>query len=790
MSEYGVQKANDTLQKVDNPFLQPVYSVKLGNNGHADVNFAYCIGKSAEDGIKIHSQNMGWKMFLKYALEISGAISDLHQGGIIHGDLSLSNIVFTDSGACVTDWYYTLLMEQEDIIDVLKLCKPIYLAPEILEGTQTVFTTSTDVYAYAMCLLAMLGNRIPWSSLRPKEIIQRIKSSSRPAIATVQDDPHGLYEDVTTLIKECLHQDPSQRPTVANIISRLQVIQAVLKANAAVEDDLTHVDEKHSSQNASRTQIGSTVTKYLRTAANSTIEESLKWANVELEEEEPKDVERNEPVSDDALTYGRKHGIRLESHIEYTVHNPRVGAHVMMYHVVFCSYLIINVVLMGLIFTQTMPGWKPLPQGMDSGALGLINLGVCTLVRTELFLQFLYWFVCKLGKSLPNYFKVWATEFLYQVPGGLHSSSGLSGTVWLVAYTFSEWIVGDTGPGIVTGVISGVWTSITAIFLSVCLCIIVVLSIPAFRHKFHNTFEKSHRFLGWILMPILWAHVCVKAYFYSEYTLSGPGDPVLRGTNCTSIEDTIGCDPEPVSYSSILFSRPNFYLAIILCVLIYHPWFFVRKRRVRTKVLKKGAVMMIDGFPGFGSAGHFGRISTSWTSEWHPFAVISDKKDKEKSSRHAMIIARAGDWTAKRINEASSKHRRKYFTVRLIRSPGFMYTTRMWNRIVCVASGAGIAPVLPCLLQQTASIYVVWITSGAEGFGPVRGILEKYGQDKVWIHDTKIKGRPDVVSLSVKACFKENAEALYIVANLPLTYAVVRGCRALKIPAFGAIWDS
>lgn len=41
-----------------------------------------------------------------------------------------------------------------------------------------------------------------------------------------------------------------------------------------------------------------------------------------------------------------------------------------------------------------------------------------------------------------------------------------------------------------------------------------------------------------------------------------------------------------------------------------------------------------------------------------------------------------------------------------------MYTTRMWRSIVCIASGAGIAPVLPVVLQRAApSIFVVWITS-------------------------------------------------------------------------------
>ncbi|KAL4451779.1 hypothetical protein ABPG75_007441 [Micractinium tetrahymenae] len=158
-----------------------------------------------------------------------------------------------------------------------------------------------------------------------------------------------------------------------------------------------------------------------------------------------------------------------------------------------------------------------------------------------------------------------------------------------------------------------------------------------------------------------------------------------------------------------------------------------------------------------------------------------------------MVIAPAGDWTRARITEAEAlaEPRTMQLYVRLIRAPGFMYTTRMWDRIVVVASGAGIAPVLPCVLQRTvASIFVVWIAHRPESFGPIEQALEEsLGPDKLWIHDTATQGRPDVLALTLKAVKKEAAQAMYIVSNLPLTYAVVRGCQAVGVPSYGAIWD-
>jgi hypothetical protein len=51
---------------------------------------------------------------------------------------------------------------------------------------------------------------------------------------------------------------------------------------------------------------------------------------------------------------------------------------------------------------------------------------------------------------------------------------------------------------------------------------------------------------------------------------------------------------------------------------------------------------------------------------------------------------------------------------------------RLWNKIICVASGAGIAPVLPVLMQaNTDEVYLLWITARPETFGPVMDILRQ-----------------------------------------------------------------
>jgi hypothetical protein len=118
-------------------------------------------------------------------------------------------------------------------------------------------------------------------------------------------------------------------------------------------------------------------------------------------------------------------------------------------------------------------------------------------------------------------------------------------------------------------------------------------------------------------------------------------------------------------------------------------------------------------FRGHAPAGTFGRLSTFWPGEFHPFATVSTPKDSEGGERAhppthsagpvpgcpgpcplplALTGQLAGDWTRARVREAEEAQAAangagapKTFYVRLLRAPGFMATTRMWRRIVCVA---------------------------------------------------------------------------------------------------------
>ncbi|KAG8926363.1 hypothetical protein FRC02_008951 [Tulasnella sp. 418] len=120
-----------------------------------------------------------------------------------------------------------------------------------------------------------------------------------------------------------------------------------------------------------------------------------------------------------------------------------------------------------------------------------------------------------------------------------------------------------------------------------------------------------------------------------------------------------------------------------------------------------------------------------------------------------------------------------------------MNVVPLFNRVVIVATGSGIAPCAPHVYAKKTNFKLLWTSRNIRktyGDRFVDSIMEA-APDSI-IYDTDAHGKPDMVKL-VHHVYKEfNAEAVCIISNQPLTQKVVYGLMARGVPAFGAIWDS
>jgi hypothetical protein len=284
----------------------------------------------------------------------------------------------------------------------------------------------------------------------------------------------------------------------------------------------------------------------------------------------------------------------------------------------------------------------------------------------------------------------------------------------------------------------------------------VGFAYPTFRKKYHNHFECIHRFVGWTTLGIFWVRTMLSIEAGRKAT-QALGDAVVR--------------------------NPVFWLLIVATLSIASSWFFLRKVPVRAEVLSNHAVRLHFDYtqPVNGS---FTRLSKRPLLEWHSFATIPNTR--EEPNGYSLVVSNAGDWTKATINEEPT-----HLWVRGLPTCGVMRIATLFNRVVVIATGSGIGPLLGHINQPSCPTQLIWSTPKPEvtfGSGIIKSIRKNI-PDAV-IHDTKLLGRPDLVRMGYNMAKSFNAEAVIVIANEKITKKIVYGLQTRGIPAYGAIWDS
>jgi hypothetical protein len=212
------------------------------------------------------------------------------------------------------------------------------------------------------------------------------------------------------------------------------------------------------------------------------------------------------------------------------------------------------------------------------------------------------------------------------------------------------------------------------------------------------------------------------------------------------------------------------------------PWLQLRRVPVSLETPSDhvGLVTVQRGRPG--RAGSATRIARRPLGGWHSFATIPEPD----SDTYRLAVSRAGDWTTRFIAE-----RPESVWTRGVPTSGVATVARLFNRVVWVATGSGIAPCLPHLLSGRTPAQLVWVTRNPERtYGPdlVGEILAAQPDAILW--DTDANGKPDLAELADRACRATGAEAVICISNKNTTLQLVAQLRERGIPAYGPIWDS
>ncbi|KAI0648103.1 hypothetical protein C8Q79DRAFT_999548 [Trametes meyenii] len=380
------------------------------------------------------------------------------------------------------------------------------------------------------------------------------------------------------------------------------------------------------------------------------------------------------------------------------------------------------------------------------GKVAIANIFVAILMRQDYVINAFFTVACAAPRSWP----LWIRRILGRVYtiGGIHSGAAVSGTVWLILFAAQatrQFIKKDH------------ITIPTLVFTYIILALlvgIIVFAYPKARTRHHDTFEATHRFLGWTAIALVW---CLIMFLINDYRAPS---------------QTLG---------QAAVRSPPFWLTLIMTCSIILPWLRLRKVPVRAEVLSNHCVRLYFDYVNT-HPGHFTRMSLSPLTEWHSFATISVPGIKGYSA----VVSRAGDWTSERIANPPTK-----LWVRGVPCYGVVRVTPLFRRVVLVATGSGIGPIAPVVYAKKVPLQLLWTAPAVRktfGDALVDSLYE--ANPNAVIYDTREHGKPDMVKLTYRMVREFNAEAVVIISNEPLTRKVVYGMMSRGIPAFGAIWDS
>jgi serine/threonine protein kinase len=146
------------------------------------------------------------------ALGLLDALHAIHGAGVVHRDLTPSNVLLSPTGPKVVDFGVAHPMDGTAITMIgAVIGTPAWMAPEQVHGLHP--TAATDVFAWGSVIAYAGLGRSVFGEGRPEVLLPRI----------VNDEPDlgDLDEPLRSLVRQCLRKDPSSRPTIEDVVARL-----------------------------------------------------------------------------------------------------------------------------------------------------------------------------------------------------------------------------------------------------------------------------------------------------------------------------------------------------------------------------------------------------------------------------------------------------------------------------------------------------------------------------------------------------------------------------------------
>lgn len=177
----------------------------------------FCAGGSLQTALEHHQLSDAAKTVA--LLEVASALAFLHDVGVVHRDIASRNVLLDATGRSkLADLGLSRVLEdkQGEQMTASTIGPVRWMAPESI--TKKLYSAASDCYAFAMLMLEV------WTDGQPP--FADVASLADLAMRIVREDARPSVPDTMPTVQERLMRqlwarDPSERPTMAEVIKRL-----------------------------------------------------------------------------------------------------------------------------------------------------------------------------------------------------------------------------------------------------------------------------------------------------------------------------------------------------------------------------------------------------------------------------------------------------------------------------------------------------------------------------------------------------------------------------------------
>jgi serine/threonine protein kinase len=179
-------------------------------------NFQSLLDARAGDGLS-HLEG------LEVAKQVASALQFIHCKNMSHRDIKPDNILLLScgqEGVSVKVCDFGLSKSSVDLCRTGDIGTPSYMAPELLATNTAYQATKVDVRAFGVLFYYIWTRKGPYEGIKGVQILRLIMDG------VLLDIPENCPQQVRDFLVNCWETDPEKRPTMDDVLTRVQLIQA------------------------------------------------------------------------------------------------------------------------------------------------------------------------------------------------------------------------------------------------------------------------------------------------------------------------------------------------------------------------------------------------------------------------------------------------------------------------------------------------------------------------------------------------------------------------------------